>query len=78
MAVKGDLVKELDTLGEHQLREVAEYVAFLKFRSRFMAPQSVDKEELTKLYGKFAEEDRQLAEEGLRDYTNRLAKEDKQ
>ena len=48
MAVKGHLVKELDTLGEHQLREVAEYVAFLKFRSRFMAPPSVD-EELSKL-----------------------------
>jgi hypothetical protein len=50
MAVKGHLAKELDTLAEHQLREVAEYVAFLKFRSRFMAPPSVDEEELTKLY----------------------------
>jgi len=77
MAVKGHLAKELDTLAEHQLREVAEYVAFLKFRSRFMASPSVDEEELTKLYGKFAEEDRQLAEEGLKDYTNSLAKEDK-
>ena len=78
MTVKGHLVEELDTLGEHQLREVAEYVAFLKFRSRFMALPSVDEEELTTLYGEFAEEDRQLAEEGLRDYTNSLAKEDKQ
>jgi hypothetical protein len=78
MTVKGHLVEELDTLGEHQLREVAEYVAFLKFRSRFMALPSVDEEELTTLYGEFAEEDSQLAEEGLRDYTNSLAKEDKQ
>ena len=78
MAVKGRLVKELDTLGEQQLREVVEYVAFLKFRSRFMSPPSVDEEELTKLYGEFAEEDRQLAEEGMADYTNSLAKEDKQ
>jgi len=78
MAVKGHLVKELDTLGEQQLREVVEYVAFLKFRSRFMSPPSVDEEELTKLYGEFAEEDRQLAEEGMVDYTNSLAKEDKQ
>jgi hypothetical protein len=60
MAVKGHLAKELDTLAEHQLREVAEYVAFLKFRSRFIASPSVDEEELTKLYGEFAEEDRQL------------------
>jgi hypothetical protein len=78
MAVKGHLVKELDTLGDHQLREVAEYVAFLKIRSRFMPPPSADEEELTKLYGEFAEEDRQLAEEGIADYTNGLAKEDKQ
>jgi hypothetical protein len=77
MAVKGHLEKELDTLGEHQLREVVEYVAFVKFRSRFMPLPSVDEEELTKLYGKFAEEDRQLAEEGITDYTNGLAKEDK-
>ena len=42
MAVKGSLVKELDTLEE------------------------------------FAEEDRQLAEEGIADYTKSLAKEDKQ
>ena len=77
MAVKGHLAKELDTLAEHQLREVAEYVAFLKFRSRFMASPSVDEEELTKLYGEFAEEDRQLAEEGIANYTNSLAKEDK-
>ena len=77
MAVKGHLEKELDTLGEHQLREVVEYVAFVKFRSRFMPLPSVDEEELTKLYGEFAEEDRQLAEEGITDYTNGLAKEDK-
>jgi hypothetical protein len=78
MTVKGHLVKELDTLGEHQLREVAEYVAFLKFRSRFMPSPSIDEEELARLYEEFAEEDRQLAEEGIADYTNSLAKEDKQ
>jgi hypothetical protein len=78
MAAKERLVKELDTLGEQQLREVTEYVAFLKFRSRFMPPPSFDEEELTKLYGEFAEEDRQLAEEGIADYTNSLTKEDKQ
>ncbi|HJH27092.1 MAG TPA: hypothetical protein C5S37_10080 [Methanophagales archaeon] len=78
MAVKGHLAKELDTLAEHQLREVAEYVAFLKFRSRFMAHPSGDKEEITKLYGEFVEEDRQLAEKGIADYASGLAKEDKQ
>ena len=43
-----------------------------------MPPLSVDEEELTKLYEEFAEEDRQLAEEGIADYTKSLAKEDKQ
>ncbi len=42
-----------------------------------MAPPSVDKEELTKLYGEFTEEDRQLAEDGIVDYASGLAKEDK-
>ncbi len=78
MSVKEHIIKELDTLGGHQLHEVEEYVAFLKYRSRFTPPSAVDEEELTKLYEEFAEEDRQLAEEGITDYTNRLAKEDKQ
>jgi hypothetical protein len=69
MAVKEHLVKELDTLAEQQLHEVAEYVAFLKFRSRFMLPQVFD--EVSKLYEEFAEE-------GIADYTNSLTKEDKQ
>ena len=77
MTVKESLVKEIKALNEQQLHEVEEYVAFLKFRSRFMSPPSFDENRIAKLYGKFAKEDRNLAEEGITDYVSSLIKEDR-
>ena len=76
MTVKERLVKEIKVLNEQQLHEVEEYVAFLKFRSRFMSPPSFDENRIAKLYNKFAKEDRDLAEEGMTDYVSSLIKED--
>jgi hypothetical protein len=76
MTVKESLVKEIKALNEQQLHEVEEYVAFLKFRSRFMSPPSFDENRIAKLYNKFAKEDRDLAEEGMTDYVSSLIKED--
>ncbi len=78
MVCKEHLVKELEELDEEQLHEVEEYVTFLKFRSRFMPSPTLDEEQIAKLYGEFAKEDRLLAEEGIADYANSLSKEDKQ
>jgi len=78
MKVKEGLVKEIKSLNEQQLYEVKEYVAFLKFRSRFMSPQSFDENRIAKLYSKFAKEDRDLAEEGMTDYMSSLIKEDRE
>ena len=77
MTVKEGLVKEIKALNEQQLHEVKEYVAFLKFRSRFMSPASFDENRIAKLYSKFAKEDRDLAEEGMTDYVSSLIKEDR-
>jgi len=78
MTVKESLVKELDRLNETQLVEVEKFVLFLRFSSHIIPYKKFDDEQMAKLYGEFAEEDSLLAEEGLKDYTNMLLKEDKQ
>jgi len=78
MTIKEHLVKELDRLDEKQLIEVEEFVSFLKFRSRCLPSQVFDEEQMAKLYGEFAEEDRLLAEEGIQDYATDSSKEDQQ
>ena len=75
--IKKDLVEELEMLGERELQELAEYVAFLKFRSRSILLREVNEDQIAALYREFSEEDRKLAEEGMADYANSLAKEDK-
>ena len=78
MTVKEHLVKEIEMLNEQQLHEVKEYVAFLRFRSRFMSLPSFDENRIAKLYREFAKEDRELAEEGMTDYASGLIKEDRE
>jgi len=76
MQVTRETIKqEIDHLDNAQLSQLAEYIAFLKFRSRFqqLAP---DLTQFAHLYEEFAEEDRQLAEAGLSDYANQLEHED--
>ncbi len=75
--VREHIVSEIGKFDEKQLYEIEEYVVFLKFRSRFMSP-SFNKEHISQLYGEFAEEDSNLAEEGIADYTNSLTGEDEQ
>lgn len=76
MSVKEQVARELDSLSEAELKQVAEYVAFLKFRTRFNQMSSLDEAQLAVLYSEFADEDRMLAEEGMSDYAKGLAKED--
>jgi hypothetical protein len=74
--VKADLVREIECHDEAQLQEVEEFVAFLKFRSRYQFPAPLDREKVAQLYGEFAEEDRALAEAGMAEYARDLARED--
>lgn len=61
MASKEWLIQEIRSLDEEQLKEVGNFVAFLKFRSR---------------YKEFVQEDCLLAEEGMDEYANILKQED--
>jgi hypothetical protein len=78
LLIKEQIVQTLDGLSEIELNKVIEYISFLKFRTRIkaMSPPP-DVSQLANLYAEFAEEDRQLAEEGLEEYTDGLIKEDK-
>ncbi|MFQ5915887.1 MAG: hypothetical protein ACE5JS_22155 [Nitrospinota bacterium] len=76
MSIKEQVAQELESLSEAELSRVAEYVAFLKLRSRLKPPLSIDETRLTALYAEFADEDRELADEGMADYAEGLMKED--
>lgn len=75
MSTREQVLEELETLSEAELAEVAEYLAFLKYRARSKQP-TVDESQLAALYAEFAEEDRAAAEDGLADYAAGLKKED--
>ena len=77
VAIKKFLSQELDKLNEEQLRQVADFIAFIKFRTQRPAWQP-NASQMAALYDEFAEEDQRLAEEGLDDYTELLRKEDLQ
>jgi hypothetical protein len=75
--IKEQIVQTLEGLSDIELKKVIEYVSFLKFRTRLKAispPPEVS--QLAKIYAEFAEEDRQLAEEGMEEYTDGLVKDD--
>ena len=75
MTIKEQVLEEIKTLNEAEIKAVSEYLAFLKFRSRNKTHEA-DKSQLAALYAEFAEEDRSLAEEGIEDYAEGLLKED--
>jgi hypothetical protein len=76
MSIKERVIQGLDTLSEAELGQVAEFVAFLKFRARLQPMPALDEAQLATLYTAFAEEDRALAEEGLSEYMHGLCQED--
>ena len=76
MQVTRDSIKqEIDHLDNAQLAQLADYIAFLKFRSRFQQ-HTPNMAQCASLYQEFAEEDQLLAEEGITDYANLLEQED--
>ena len=76
MSIKEHVIQGLDTLSEAELGQVAEFVAFLKFRARLQPTPALDEAQLATLYAAFAEEDRTLAEGGLAEYVHGLCQED--
>lgn len=77
MTIREQVSRTIDSLSESELRQVAEYLSFLRFRSRFQRKTSIDEKRLAQLYAEFSNEDRELAEEGIEDYNKDLLSEDK-
>lgn len=76
MSVRSETLKqELDRLTNEQLQQVADFIAFLKFRDK-RRHLALHPSQLTALATEFAEEDRALAEAGMGDYAAMLHQED--
>lgn len=78
MIAREQLVQELGQLSEEDVKRVADYVSFLKSKTRMKEVVRFDEEGLKVLYAEAGEEDRLLAEEGMPEYDTGLKKEDKQ
>ena len=76
MTVRDQVIKTVQNLGDAECQQVAEYLAFLKFRSRYRHASEVDATELGSLYTEFSSEDRELAEQGMTEYVEGLCRED--
>jgi hypothetical protein len=69
--------QDIDQLTHEQLQQVADFIAFLKFRDKCRRVV-LDPARLASLATEFAEEDRALAEAGMGDYAAMLVQEDQQ
>lgn len=76
ISTKERVVTNLSDLTEPQLKQVADYLEFLKFRERRADASHFDAAEVEMLYAEFGDEDRELAEAGLPDYSLNLQHED--
>jgi hypothetical protein len=57
-SIKSQVVEGLESLSATELVQVAEFMAFLKFRARFQTMPEREEAQLVTLYTAFAEEDR--------------------
>lgn len=76
MTAKEQLLREIEELDDSQVREVEEFLAFLRFRSRYDTPVVFDRAQAAEQYREAVAEDRKMAEEGLADYSAGLKRED--
>jgi len=74
MSIKEQVVQQLESLTEAEIKKVAEYMDFLRFQTRVRPIPVFNEEHLSTLYAEFADEDRELAEEGMQDYAEGLVK----
>jgi hypothetical protein len=78
MSISSEVLKQdLDRLTNDQLQQVADFIAFLKFRDKRRCQVSLDPSQLASLVTEFAEEDRAFAEVGMSDYATILDREDR-
>jgi hypothetical protein len=70
------LKQDLEQLTHDQLQQVADFIAFLKFRDQRHRRLILDPTQLATLFTEFANEDHTLAEAGMDDYAAMLHQED--
>ena len=70
MTVKEYVSQTLQAMNDVELAEVAEYLAFLRFRSRAHSVPPFDTAQVASLYAESAVEDRDSAEEGMEEYAH--------
>ncbi|MBD2183718.1 hypothetical protein [Aerosakkonema funiforme] len=73
---KEKINQEIARFNDEQLKQVAEFIHFIKFRRR-CHQKVVDLPQFASLYQEFAQEDRELAEDGMADYIEQLRQEDR-
>ena len=73
---KDSLKQEIDRFNDEQLKQVADFIAFIKFQTEFTR-QNTDVSQFANLYQEFSQEDRELAEAGISEYAELLNSEDK-
>ncbi|HEU4386935.1 MAG TPA: hypothetical protein VFV34_03995 [Blastocatellia bacterium] len=78
MSAREEIIRQLQGLTDDQLKQVADYLSFVKYRARILPASEVDEKQLAALYAEFADEDRELAEEGIGEYHEALVREDAQ
>jgi hypothetical protein len=76
MITKEQIVQTVNSLSQTELEQLAQFLAFIKYQSRISTIPSFDESQVAALYAESAEEDRDLAEEGISDYAVALAQED--
>jgi hypothetical protein len=76
MFISTEAIKQdLDQLTHTQLQQVADFIAFLKFRDQHRRI-NLDSAQLAAFFTEFADEDRALAEADMEDYAQTLQLED--
>lgn len=76
MSIKEQVFADINTLNETQLRQIVDFLSFLKYQAYSRFKPNIDEAKLAGLYAEFADEDIALAEETIEDYTANLAGED--
>ena len=75
ITTKETLKQDIDSLNDQQLKQIADFIAFLKFQSKF-SQATLDVSQFASLYQQFAQEDQELAEMDMNGYTQSLENED--